>query len=159
MGGRHPWKVRRTYYYKLSTFLGVGCSTRGVQTPWEGGVYKLMMIFPEGTASPYRPCTCVSTRAEYIFRLSIEASKVYVGILRHAERLTHFLQANSPHHYSTPTYTLRAPSACPFSTRRNPGNRRLQSNRSAGALADMRSFTHLSDRYCLVSRNSSTTPT
>ena len=33
----------------LAFQLGVGLITRGWQTPWEGGVYKLMMIFPEGS--------------------------------------------------------------------------------------------------------------
>lgn len=37
-----------------SFWMGFETSVGRMQTPWEGGVYKLMMIFPEGTARVLR---------------------------------------------------------------------------------------------------------
>ena len=73
MGGRHPRKAGCTYAYNVLYSYGL-VLTHGLKTPWEGGVYKLMMTFPEGAslhASTYGSLRRVAAR-----RLPLQAAKV-----------------------------------------------------------------------------------
>lgn len=70
-------------------------SRRGLLNTWSTDTMGRWCLqahddIPRRYYSSRQPCLCAPTRAEYIFRLSIETSQVYVGILRHAELLVHF---------------------------------------------------------------------
>lgn len=82
------------------------CGVPGKEkTIWEGGLFKLEVTFPD--EYPTKPPKCTSTTARQpVYRSTV----TWLATSAHAD----ITQANSSLHFSTPTYTLLAPSAFPF---------------------------------------------
>ena len=87
------------------------------KTPWENGIYKVIMTFPE--EYPAKPPKC--RLFSYISMCLITAENTWSR------------QANLIHLFSTPTFTRLARSVCPFSTRKRRGNLLSRSSKSASA--------------------------
>lgn len=80
MGSRRPWEDWSTMILFISTFLTRPKSVPlcDPQTPWEGGVYKLMMLFPEGPSLSLHPISAAQHNAHTSVRprISIQATEM-----------------------------------------------------------------------------------
>lgn len=121
-----------------------------LQTPWEGGLFKLLMTFPEGRSSLHLPVHIISWKA---LDYPSKPPKCKCPCPTFGQCLTFKFQANSPHRSSIPTSTHPEPFVYRFWTRKNLGSRLSRSNRLIfNALKKLRQPTNLypTCRFCSV---------
>lgn len=109
------------------------------QTAWEGGLYKLVMTFPEGPLSPL-----LILLANMLLLIDYPAKPPKCHFLSSdcfpRRLLTWFIQANLLLLCSIPTCTPQALYACQSWTKRSHGNLQLQSSRCVVAIMGLHSL-------------------